>query len=127
MSGTEITLDHVYEMIPFDNTVYVVRIPGKELYEFYVANESYYYLGVSDDVSPLYALRNSSNLYTLAIIDYVYTSSYFNQARRAVRNEVKTGFILRDLLAEDIACFGRDGEKWNPHKGPRLDQQYFPG
>lgn len=125
--GTEITLSHVYEMIPFDNKVYVVTIPGSALYDFYYANESYYYLGESGDVPRLAGLKNSTNLYTLAIIDYVYTGSYFNRARQAVRSEVNTGLVLRDLLAEDLRCYGRDSVLWSPRKGPRLEQQYFPG
>ena len=125
-SQTEITLSHVYEMIPFDNTVYVVRIKGKDLYEFFYDNEDYYYLGESGDAPHLAGLENSVNYYTLAIIDYVYTSRYFDAARRTVRDEVKTGLILRDLLAEDIRCYGRDGVLWSPRKGPRLAQQYFP-
>ncbi len=125
-SQTKITLTHVYEMIPFDNTVYVVRIRGKDLYEFYYNNEDYYYLGESGDVPHLAGLENSVNYYTLAIIDYVYTSRYFDDARRTVRDEVQTGLILRDLLAEDIRCYGRDDVLWSPRKGPRLAQQYYP-
>ncbi|MBP5230582.1 MAG: bifunctional metallophosphatase/5'-nucleotidase, partial [Clostridia bacterium] len=126
VSGTKITLSNVYEMIPFDNRVYVVTIPGKVLYDFYYANESYYYLGQSDEVTPPAGLRNSQNLYTLAIIDYVYTSSYFSSARAQVRSETDTGIILRDLLAEDIRCYGRDNVLWSPRKGPRLAQVYTP-
>ncbi|MBO4366542.1 MAG: 5'-nucleotidase C-terminal domain-containing protein, partial [Clostridia bacterium] len=125
-SQTKITLSHVYEMIPFDNTVYVVRITGKDLYKFYYDNEEFYYLGESGDVPRLAGLRNSVNYYTLAVIDYVYTSRYFDEARRKVRDEVQTGLILRDLLAEDIRCYGRDDVLWSPRKGPRLAQQYYP-
>ena len=124
LNGTEITLSHVYEMIPFDNRVYVVTITGKALYDFYTSNESYYYLGQSPNVTPVTGLRNSSNLYTLAVIDYVYTGSYFDRARAAVRKETDTGLILRDLLAEDIRCYGRDGLRWIPSRGPRLAQIY---
>ena len=65
-------------------------------------------------------------MYTLAIIDYVYTGSYFDEARRSVRKETDTGVILRDLLAEDIRCYGRDNVLWSPKKGPRLAQIYTP-
>ncbi len=118
--GTKITLSNVYEMIPFDNRVYVVTIPGSALYDFWKDNDSYYYFSRDGEVAPVSALKNSSNIYTLAIIDYVYTGSYFSRARNSVRKETYTEYILRDLLAEDIRCFGRDGDRWDPDGGPRL-------
>lgn len=118
--GTKITLSNVYEMIPFDNRVYVVTIPGSALYDFWKDNDSYYYFSRDGEVAPVSALKNSTNTYTLAIIDYVYTGPYFSRARNSVRKETYTEYILRDLLAEDIRCFGRDGDRWDPDGGPRL-------
>lgn len=121
--GTEITSENVYEMIPFDNVIYYVTIPGKALYDFYTGVEDKYYLGQSDGVPKLKSLQNSSNLYTLAIIDYVYTGTYFEDARRAVKSEVNTNLILRDLLEEDIRTFGELGIKWTPRNGARIAKQ----
>lgn len=123
--GTKITEAHLYEVIPFDDAVYFVKIKGSALYDFYKDEGDYYVFGqgAAPDIS---RLKGSNNYYTLAIIDYVYTSTYFAPYKKDVIEEHETGILLRDLLIEDVKIHGKKGVKWDTSKGAMIGQIYYP-
>lgn len=119
--------DAFYKIIPFDNAVYLVEIQGKGLYEYYEncyvqpdSDSKRHYFGKSDTAKNFSELKNDENYYTLAIIDYVYTGTYFSPYKKYIRKETETPLLLRDLLVEDAKLFGAANVKWSYSNEPLL-------
>ncbi len=131
--GKAITEATLYEIIPFDNTIYYVTIKGSALYDFYTNDNaknnvgSYYYFGVGNN-TPIELLRGSNDYYTLAIIDYVYTSEYFSgrygNYLPYILSTVETNIMLRDILLEEVKLWGISGENWTPRGNAKITLQY---
>ncbi len=128
-AGSNITEETVYSIIPFDNEVYFVTIQGKALYDFYGKEQSYCYFGKSSSAPEWENLKDDSNYYTLAIIDYVYSGNYFKGSvadyTPYMKSEINTGLVLRDLLVKDISINGEKGIRWSPFKTVQIGKQEF--
>ncbi len=122
VSGGKITEANLYEVIPFDNTVCLVTLPGKVLARIAEENSENWYFGEADGSPALSSLKNSEKLYTLAVIDYVYTGTYFSPYRSLVTSERATGHILREILIADVKAHGDRGLLWSFADGAILDE-----
>ena len=129
-AGEPIKEDAFYKIIPFDNAVYLVEIQGKGLYEYYEncyvlpdSDSKRHYFGKADAAKSFSKLKNDENYYTLAIIDYVYTGTYFSPYKKYIRKETETPLLLRDLLVEDAKLFGAADLKWSYNNEPLLGYQ----
>lgn len=118
--GKPVKEDAFYKIIPFDNAMYVVKIRGEGLYNFYTKQSKNYYFGKNNNAKNFESLENDQNYYTLAIIDYVYTSVYFSNFMQYVdkSTEVNTQVYLRDILVEDARLCGLAGKKWSYNNTP---------
>lgn len=94
--GSNIGLEEMYMINPFDNTLVIVEISGKDLYAFLNRKNTVFY-GLKDGLS-LSSLRNENKKYKLVVIDYVY---YWDDFPRQ-NNDQFTDYILRDTLIEDL-------------------------
>ena len=120
-AGQPINEANLYEVIPFDNTVYLLRLRGRTIYRIYTENEDNWYFGAAAGVPNPDELAYDDTLYTFAVIDYVYTGTYFSGYRSAVLQEDETGIILRDLLVADVKAHGDAGARWTYADGAMLE------
>ena len=119
-ANKEIKEDALDKIVPFDNAMYVIEMQGKGLYKYYTEQGNYNYYGIKDGAKSFYDLKDDENYYTVAIIDYVYTGSYFTPYLEYVKNAVKTDVMLRDLLVEDVKLCGLAGDKWDYNSAPHI-------
>lgn len=102
-SGT-ITKADVFEVFPFNNMVVLVNLDGASLKKVYNSNSEYLYLGVADEIGSISSLKDTT-IYQLAIIDYVFESTYSSYDvfdRLDSSQFIETDIIMRDILIEYI-------------------------
>ena len=92
----EFNFEQLYALNPFDNRIILCEIQGIDLKRFYDANSKFEFVYTSDYGSAIAVDKT----YTLAIIDYVFFSSYFSGYRTEEYKD--TQLILRDLMADDL-------------------------
>lgn len=77
----------LYEIVPFDNEIYLVSVKGSDLTTW--ENNSSYYCVSSN--------HNATDYYWVAVLDYVYYKDTFPKG-----TFYKTGLYLRDLMRADL-------------------------
>ena len=94
-NGTNIGLENLYLINPFDNQLVICEVKGSDLYSFLSRNSAIYYglKGIN-----LSELRYSDAYYKIVVIDYVFYWDTFPSAR----NVVYTDIVLRDAMIEDL-------------------------
>ena len=91
----EVTYAEVFQILPFENEVYLVTLTGELLRNYLTDNSSsIYWWGINVD-----SLSDSQE-YTIAIVDYVYLGSYFADYRND--SCIDTDDLLRDVFIELI-------------------------
>ncbi len=93
--------DEVYRLNPFDNHIILVTITGANLQKFLNDNQGYYFCYT--DTGGI----DTTKLYNLAIIDYVYYSYYFRNYQNT--KAVDTNLIVRDLIIEELRLHKESG------------------
>ena len=71
----EITKADIFEVFPFNNIVILVNIDGASLKSIYNSNKSYLYVDFADSISSINNVKDNE-IYQLAVIDYVFESTY---------------------------------------------------
>ncbi|CDD21155.1 5'-nucleosidase-related surface-anchored protein [Firmicutes bacterium CAG:313] len=97
ISDGNVTVSDVYNVFPFNNEVYLVEIKGSDLLGFYYNADYYIYINKNFNASEII----SDKTYNVAIIDYVFTSMYYQSYFGNVKY-VDTDVIMRDLVIEYI-------------------------
>lgn len=121
-AGNAIKEDSFYEIIPFDNELFVVEMTGDGLYRYLTEDEKNkkLFYGVKAGNSNYKALEGDTSCYKIAIIDYVYTGTYFKPYKQYVKQETNTHVMIRDLLVEDARLCGEANARWSYNNAPRL-------
>lgn len=101
VSKGDFGFNEVYSLNPFDNHIILVTITGANLQKFLNDNQGYYFCYT--DTSSI----DTSKVYSLAIIDYVYYSYYFKNYRND--NAYDTNLIVRDLIIEELRTYKYTG------------------
>ena len=86
----EITMADIFNTFPFDNKVFLVKLYGSEVTTLLNSIYNYNYTSVSS--------FNPSTVYTIAIIDYVYVSTYNQSIFNKKLAEYDTGVLMRDTF-----------------------------
>lgn len=125
--GEEIGSENTYEIVPFDNVMYYVKIKGSALYRVYEESYDYLYFGKRSGVPEWDKLKNDNNFYTLGVIDYVYTGKYFLNCIRQgdIAEEKGTALVFRELINIDMNLWGEAGEEWVHNKGAKIQKQNY--
>lgn len=98
----DITKADVFEVFPFNNTVVLVNMKGKDIKSLCNKNGSYFYMGVRNGLSS-YKNFDDNTVYQIAVIDYVFEGSYYSEFRKLLTSDyIETEIILRDQLIEYI-------------------------
>ena len=95
----DITRAEVFEVFPFNNAVVLVNMSGALIKEFYGNNSGYMYMDMDDSIGSYTALDDDT-IYQLAVIDYVFENTRYEDQFGTLSNEdyIQTDIILRDLL-----------------------------
>ena len=91
----EVTYADIFQVLPFENEVYIVTLSGAQLREYLNRNSSgIYWWGIT-----LGAIEDSQS-YTMAIVDFVYLGYTFD----SYRNDscIDTNDLIRDVFIEFI-------------------------
>ena len=95
ISSGEIKVSDVFNSFPFNNKVILVTIKGSYINTILSQSGLYYTKGVSS--------FDASSYYRVAVIDYVYTKSFWqNKGFKYSTEIVETDYIMRDLLVDYI-------------------------
>lgn len=90
--GSNITIENMYMINPFDNEIILVKVKGNLLAQFMQNGKMFF--GKRENLGEL----EMNTEYLVAVVDYVYYGGDFPQNETAY----STGIIMRDLLIEDI-------------------------
>ena len=90
----DINVKDVFSVFPFNNEVMLIQMTGRELKSLYDDDGSYLYF--NNDFNA-YSLDNNK-LYNVAVIDYVFTSPYYEEF--VGKEFTDTDILLRDILLE---------------------------
>lgn len=89
-----LTFEDLYQFNPFDNNI-IIHECNYSLINSFATNEDYYFYSTPD------GKLKTKGTYKVAVIDYVYYSSYYQNLR--TDDAVDTKMVLRDLLIEDLS------------------------
>lgn len=87
----EVTYADIFQVLPFENEVYIVTMSGEDV-KTYLSNASVYYWGLS-------SVEDGQD-YQVAIVDYVYLGYTFEDYRRD--DYIDTNDLIRDVFLEWI-------------------------
>lgn len=94
INSGEIKFEDMYQFNPFDNKIIMHEVDAYLVNNFLDNNSDYYFWNYKD-------YKKTSGTYTVAIIDYVYYSTYYRNVR--TQKYYNTELILRNLLIEDLS------------------------
>ncbi len=89
-----IKVSDVFNTFPFENTVVLVKLYGRDLNK--LLNNTYLY--THTNISSF----DNNTIYVVALVDYVYYDTYNNYIFSNKVEEVKTNLLMRDVLIEYI-------------------------
>lgn len=89
----DIYAKNIYECFPFDNEIYVITLKGYKLKELISRSGDYLYYNCS-----YYELEENKE-YKIAVIDYVFTGTYYTYCFEGIVPE-KTGAYIKDAVVE---------------------------
>lgn len=110
--GESITVNRIYEMMPFDNTIKLVTISGKVLYSLLTSGGGLVYSNKSVKlVDGAYYINGSlideNKNYRVAAVDYVFDKESYPFMKG---NDIfQTGKLFRDILIEKIESDASNG------------------
>lgn len=103
--GYIINVAKLYDMMPFDNTIWLVKMTGSKLKNILSKHEDY---RVSYNYNE--SLIVDSEEYIVACCDYIVDGNYdFNGL-----DVIKTGLLVRDAMIDDVLAQKAKGMKWSP-------------
>ena len=104
-----ITVGQVYEIFPFDNTLFVMEMTYEEM--VYLLNNSVIFYNLAEGV-----ILQSGETYTVALNSFIY---YWDQIQ-AIKSssDLNTELLLRDLLIEDLTIKGENSQIFYPITNP---------
>ncbi len=126
-----VTLSTAYELMPFDNAVVVLTLPGPVMQQFvnYVARELEPQAGLQlvvdrESKKPRNVLiggqpLDSTRTYTLVTTDYVANSSGAASILKKNTGYQDLSLLYRDALIDYLRRRGQRGETFNPQKDGR--------
>ena len=90
----EVTYAEIFQVLPFENEVYIVTLSAEMLLSYLANSGSIYYWGIGEENI------HSGEYYTLAIVDYVYVGYTFDDYRNDTC--VDTNDLIRDVFIDYI-------------------------
>ena len=88
----EVTYAEAFQVLPFENEVYIVTLTGGQIKDFF-DSASIYYWGLNS--------INDNQSYQMAIVDYLFLSSAFDEYR--TEDYVDTNDLIRDVFIDYLS------------------------
>ena len=104
-NGEYVTLAQMYEVFPFDNTIWIVEASYEE-FSFLLNNSSLHYTTKNN------MLLNQNETYKVAINSYIYYWDDLDDLRSL--DDIDTALYMRDLLIDDLTLKGELNILFNP-------------
>ena len=101
IAAGDIKFEDIYQLNPFDNYIIMHQVSKSKIETFLEQNEGYYFYDYKDSQSA------SKETLTVAVVDYVYYSSYYKNCRLENNKCYDTSIILRDALIMDLKARNR--------------------
>ena len=98
IASGDITYSDIYNVFPFDNTVFIIKMNGRDLEN--AINSSLYYT-VDESMLNSGDLFKANQVYNVAIISYVYEN--YNAFNTKALEANDTSILVRDVVAEYMA------------------------
>ena len=108
-----VTVNHVYRIMPFDNTVKITELTGKQLIHamkitdtvlggyYQISGNNYYING---------ELIDESAIYRVIAVDYLFDNA--NYPFLNGQNSVYTNVLFRDVLIKELELLGQNNNTW---------------
>lgn len=90
----EVTYADLFQILPFENEVYIITMSGSTLKNYLQNPGGIYYWGIGTD-----AIEDEQE-YNIAIVDYLFQSYYFDDFRTEIY--VDTNDLIRDVFIEYV-------------------------
>ncbi len=90
----EVTYADLFQILPFENEVYIITMSGSVLKTYLSNSGKIYYWGIGTDAI------DDEEEYQVAIVDYLFQSYYFDDFR--TETYIDTDDLIRDVLIEYI-------------------------
>lgn len=90
----EVTYADLFQILPFENEVYIITMSGSVLRTYLNNPGSIYYWGI--DTGAI----DDAQEYQVAIVDYLFQSDYFNDFR--TETYIDTNDLIRDVFIEYV-------------------------
>lgn len=90
----EVTYADLFQILPFENEVYIITMSGSTLKNYLQNPGGIYYWGIGTD-----AIKDEQE-YNIAIVDYLFQSYYFDDFRTEIY--VDTNDLIRDVFIEYV-------------------------
>lgn len=111
--GEEITVNHVYKIMPFDNMIKITELSGKQLIHalkindvvsagnYQISGSNYYVNG---------ELIDENAMYRVVAVDYIFDNESYPFVNGI--NSVEPGILFRDVLIKELELLGQNNEEW---------------
>lgn len=109
IDGDYVTLAQLYEIFPFDNTMWLIEATYDDI-SFLLDSSSLHY-SLADGIT-----LNQQDTYTVAVNSYVYYWDSLEDVRS--ENDIDTALYMRDLLVEDLEIKGLNNIDFEPISHP---------
>ncbi len=120
LNAGNLTIEDLYKVYPFDNSLCYVKVKGSELSSFISSQGSSYY--IDKNISSI----EDDKYYNMITIDYVYYGTYFkNGFKNTIEVKVDNSMCGRDLMVLDLKSKKDVGFNINNYT-PTLPSNPFP-
>lgn len=103
--GDIINVAKLYDMMPFDNTIWLVKMSGSKLQSILAKHEDYRTSYNFDNENII-----SSKIYVVACCDYIVDGNSDFDGLEII----KTGLLVRDAMIDDVKAQKAKGLRWSP-------------
>ena len=111
--GTKVTVQHVYKIMPFDNTVKTTKMLGKDVLNALKITEAVYAGNVSIE-NGKYLINGvaikDDQYYNVVAIDYIFDKTEYS-FKNGIET-VSTGILFRDVLIRELEIINENNEQW---------------
>lgn len=113
LPNEEITVGHIWQIMPFDNVVKTVEMKVKDILDVNSKTSLQFSSNVIISGNTMYVggvAKTSEDYIHVATIDYLFDNTNYKFLEG--RNPVHTGILFRDMLIDEVRDYCKDGARW---------------
>lgn len=115
-AGTDMTVNVIYSLMPFDNNIKIGTVTGSHLKR--IAANTSLVMDADYDASKIV----DSKTYQVAANSYVFDGYEDLFGSAYVTNAIDTGYGVRTALLDDLYCWKDANRAWNPSQGVLVER-----